>query len=398
MSNRALTLEDLQQIKEDVTKEISKDITKDLMDILKEKGFLGPQGRLNLTGEDEPKSKAAKNDGFTTFGEFLTAAYLVNNKGRSDARLKILQEQTGDAGGFLVPEQYRAELMNDVLEAAFFRPRARVIPITGPTSIPRVNVTTHATSVYGGVVAYWLKEGATLSSNATDPSFGQVRFEPKDLIGYSQVSNQLLADSALALEPLLRFMFSEALTFYEEEAFVNGDGAGEPLGILNADCTVSVAKETGQAATTIVAENLDKMYSRMLPRSANRAVWLAHPDTFPQLAAMSRSVGTGGAPVWISNMAGAPPTTIYGRPVIFTEHCKTLGTTGDVWFVDLAYYVIADRNALAIASSDHVRFATNETVWRFIQRLDGQPWMSSAITPAYGSNTFSPFVKLDARA
>ncbi len=397
---RTFTDEDVQEIKEVIGGELSKDLSRDIEEVMAtaiKKMGLETKNRLPMNGDPEAEG-AELNGKFKSFREFLNTAYLANNKGVADARLKVLAEAAGDTGGFLVPEQFRAELLNDSLETAFFRPRARVIPITGPTNIPRVNVTTHATSVFGGVVAYWRKEGATLSADATQPSFGQVHLTPKELIGYTQASNILLADAALSLEPILRMMFAEALTFYEEEAFVNGDGAGEPVGILQADATVSVAKETGQAATTIVAENLDKMYSRLLPRSQNRAVWLAHPDTFPQLAALSRAVGTGGNSTWVTNMAGGPPTTIYGRPVIFTEHCQTVGTTGDIYLVDLSYYLIADRQALAVSSSEHVRFAQNETVWRFIQRLDGQPWLNSAITPKNGSNTLSPFVKLDTRA
>lgn len=395
---RNYTIDDVEELKGILAKELAADLSKDIHDILRDKGFMDVSSKRLPMGGNPDAEGTELNGRFKNFQEFLMATWRQNNKGVDDARLKTLQEAAGESGGFLVPEQFRAEILNDSLEAAFFRPRARVIPITGPTNIPMLNVTTHATSVFGGVVAYWRKEGATLSTDATDPSFGQIHLNPKELIGYTQVSNLLLSDAAMSLETLLKFLFAEAITFYEEESFMNGDGAGEPMGILNAPCTVSVAKETNQAASTIVAENLDKMYSRLLPRSQNRAVWLAHPDTFPQLAALSRSVGTGGSAVWSTNMAGAPPTSIHGRPVIFTEHCKTLGTTGDIYLVDLAYYLIADRQALAVSSSEHVRFAQNETVWRFIQRLDGQPWLTSAITPRYGTNSLSPMVKLDSRS
>ena len=392
-----LTQEAVAEIRETLSKQLSVDLSKDILDILREKGFHDVSSRRLPLGGDPDAEGATENGKFKRFGEYLSSVYLACNKNQTDARLKILQEASGESGGFLVPEQFRAELLNDMLEEAFFRPRARVIPITGPTAIPRINVTTHSGSVFGGVTAYWRKEGATLSTDATQPTFGQLRLVPKELIGYTEAGNHLLADSAITLEPVLRMIFAEALTFYEEESFINGDGVGEPLGILNSAATVSVAKETGQAAATIVAENLDKMYSRLLPRSQNRAVWLASPDAFPQLAAMSRSVGTGGSVVWVGNMTGAPPTTIYGRPVIYTEHCKSVGTTGDIYLIDPTYYIIGDRQALAISSSEHVKFATNETAWRFVQRLDGAPWMNSAITTKYGSNTLSAFVKLDTR-
>ena len=140
------------------------------------------------------------------------------------------------------------------------------------------------------------------------------------------------------------------------------------------------------------------MYARMLPASLGNAVWIAHNDTFPQLATMSLAVGTGGSAVWMNNGVGGPPMTILGRPVIFTEKAQTLGTAGDIYFADLSYYMIADRQQLEVASSEHTRFSTDETDWRLIQRVDGRPRIDSALTPRNGSNTVSPFVALATRS
>jgi HK97 family phage major capsid protein len=139
------------------------------------------------------------------------------------------------------------------------------------------------------------------------------------------------------------------------------------------------------------------MFARMLPSSRNRAIWIANPNVFPQLAQMSRSVGTGGAPLWVSNMVGGPPSSIYGRPLYFSEHCETLGTVGDIYFVDPFYYLIGDRQALGMAASPHARFTTDQTVWRFVERLDGKPWLETALTPENGA-TLSPIVMLATRA
>ena len=355
-------------------------------------------------GADKSKGSmrvAAKalNGKFRSFGEFLEQIHPSQSlrAGGLDARLKVLGEGQGDQGGFLVPEQFVANLLALSLEQAVIRPRAFTIPMASNTvRIPVVRDTTHASNVFGGVQAYWTPESGSVT--ASEPTFGQAALVAKKLVGYTTASNELLMDNAVGLEALLTRLFPEALAYFEDDAFINGDGAGEPTGILNAGALVSVGAETGQAATTIVAENLDKMYSRMLPTSVGRAVWLAHPDTFPQLAALSRSVGTGGSAVWVANMAGGPPQSIYGRPLIFTEKCKTLGTVGDIYFADLSYYVVGDRQGMTMSASPHVRFTNDETVWRFIQRLDGRPWIESALTPRQGSNTLSPFVALATRS
>ena len=223
---------------------------------------------------------------WTRFAEYLKAIFHKNSfKDQFDARLKANNENDPAAGGFMVPDQFVAQLLMLALEAAVVRPRAFIMPMTGQTmKIPAIQDTSHATTVFGGVQGYWVAEsGAFTESN---PSFRQVVLTARKLLGYTTTSNELMVDSAISAEALLIRLFSDALAYFEDEAFINGTGAGQPLGILNAPALISVAKETGQAATTIVAANLDKMWSRMLSPSKARAVWLANSDTFPQLAAL----------------------------------------------------------------------------------------------------------------
>ncbi len=372
--------------------------------ILKEMLDKTPAGRLPATESVDkgqhrnPHAPGAEQDGeFKNFGDFLQTAWHPNVKQYGTERLKILNEGQGDQGGFLVPEEFRAELMMNSVEMSIVRPRATVIPIGRETvSMPTVRDTTHASTVFGGVLAYWDPEGATMT--ASEPSFGQVNLTARSLTGYTIVSNRLMADSAIPLASVLTQMFGSAISYFEDDAFFTGTGAGQPIGILNANALISVAKETGQAANTIVWENIVKMFARMAPQSMQRAVWVANQDTIPQLATMSLSVGTGGSAVWAQNGAGALPTTILGRPVIYSEKCETLGTAGDLYFVDFSQYLVGDRQALEVSSSEHVRFTTNETAWRFIQRVDGKPWMDSALTPRNGSNTLSAFVNLAVRS
>jgi HK97 family phage major capsid protein len=115
-------------------------------------------------------------------------------------------------------------------------------------------------------------------------------------------------------------------------------------------------------------------------------------------------VGTGGGPVWIGNFAGGtggadtPPMSILGRPVYFTEKCPTLGTTGDLMFADLSFVLVGDRQAMQLSSSEHYRFANDQTSFRIIERVDSRPWLQSALTPHSNStNTLSAFVQLATR-
>ncbi len=326
-----------------------------------------------------------------TSGEHATA------RGKIREVMNAFGSNIPSDGGFLVPERLRAELLRVSLETSFVRPRARVIPMdTKTVAFPTVDSTSNASSVYGGVVGYWTEEGGTLT--ASQARFGQVKLEAWKLTAYAAVPNELFQDALISLQAFIGETFPEALGWFEDIAFINGSGAGQPLGFMRADAAVSVAKESGQPAASIAWENVVKMYSRMLPSSLSRAVWLVNSDTFPELATMALSVGTGGSAIWLNNGQEGPPARILGRPVYLTEKVPTLGTQGDINFVDLGYYLVGDRQQIQTATSEHIQFDQDKTAMRFIERVDGRPWLQAAITPNQGSNTLSPFIKLDTRS
>lgn len=301
-------------------------------------------------------------------------------------------------GGFLIPEELRAGLLEVALESAVVRPRATVIPMqTLRAAMPMLDVTSNVSNVYGGIVAYWTEEAAALVQS--QPRFAQIVLEAKKLTAYTEVPNELIDDSPLSVEAFINERFPKAIANFEDRAFLNGTGVGEPLGMLNTQnsALVTQAIEAGQGTGTIVWENIIKMYSRMLPDSLNSAVWLVPPAAFPELATMALNVGTGGSAVWLMDGRGTPVLTLLGRPVIVTEKVNNTGTLGDLTFADISYYLIGDRMAMSAKSSADYRFGNDMMAYRFIERVDGRPWIQSPITPQNGGPTLSPFVMAAAR-
>jgi len=303
------------------------------------------------------------------------------------------------SGGFLIPEELRSEILQMALETAVVRPRATVIPMSSArVPIPMVDDTSHQSSILGGVQAFWTEEAAPLTES--QGSFGRVVLDAKKLTAYAEVPNELLQD-APAFTGYFDGTFPKAISWFEDIAYLTGTGAGEPQGFITSPVAIQQAIESGQTTQTIVWENIVKMFSRMLPTSLGRAVWIASIDTFPQLATMALSVGTGGGPVWIGgpNQSGAdtPPISILGRPVFFTEKTGPLGTPGDINFVDLSYYLIGDRMEMQVSASEHYKFANDKTAYRVVQRCEGQPWLKSPLTPKNGGPTLSPVVQLASR-
>lgn len=362
--------------------------------------------RKYATGYNPEAPGAALDSQFKNAGEFFRNVWMYKhapNRMSDDVRAKMINilntytEMVPADGGFLVPEALRSELLRVSLESGITRSRARVIPMeTLRVAFPMIDSTTNDGSIHGGMIAYWTQEAAALTQSQA--TFGQIVLEAFKLTGLSKVSNELLADSMISFTALIEQLWPEVLAFFEDLAFIGGTGAGEPLGWLSNAASLSVTKETGQTASTIVWENVIKMYARMLPSSLNRAVWVASPDAFPELATMALTVGTGGSAVWLNNGAGGPPATILGRPLIISEKMNTLGTRGDIAFVDLGYYLIGDRQTMSLATSTHSDFENDMTAFRIIQRVTGRPWLQSAITPANGGSTLSPFVELETRA
>jgi HK97 family phage major capsid protein len=369
-----------------------------------------------------------------SLGEFSYAVYKaeLDAKDRGDteevARLQgfkrklanALSERIPAEGGFLVPEDLRSEILMVALETAVVRPRARIIPMDSlRVPLPMIDDTSHASSVYGGVVGYWTEEGAALTASA--PSFGRLVLEAKKLTAYTTIPNELLQDSVTPLDTWFNMFFPRAIAWFEDVAFIGsattGTGAGEPQGFLNSPAAVKVAaSNTGHQIAFI---DVAKAYSRMWPASLNSAVWLCSPDVLLQLQQLAvQPVSTTGGttqtvapPGWLTagqaiDYPGAGNGEpggyrLMGRPLIVSEKmpsCSSSNTTtaGSLTFIDMDYYLIGDRQTMQIASSADYLFANDLMAYRVIERLDGRFWLQSAITPENGSsNTLSPLVLVD---
>ena len=387
---------------------IADELKKGLDEFMTENGVNRPDVSINIqqapqhgAGYNKRAIGAPLDDEFTDTVDFMQSIWFQNQEG-IDRWRKIRNDYSSldpSSGGFLVPERLRAELLRISLESAIVRPRARVIPMDSATvPFPTIDATSNATNVFGGITGNWTEEGGTLTE--TEARFGRILLKASKLACRSDVPNEMLSDSIISFAAFIDDIFPAAISWFEDIAFIDGSGVGQPLGVMNSPALVSVAKETGQDADSIVWENLINMFSRMLPSSLNSAVWLAHIDTFPQLATMSLAVGTGGSAIWMNNGVEGPPMTILGRPVIFTEKMQTVGGGGsgkDIAFIDFSYYLIGDRQQMRAESSSHAQFAADITVFRIIERVDGRGWLESAITPRNGTNTLSPFITLDER-
>lgn len=247
----------------------------------------------------------------------------------------------------------------------------------------------------GAVQMYWIGEGGTYT--ASRPKLRRYELKLGKLVGLVYATDENLQDAA-QLESLIMREYPKEFDFQANNKIFRGSGAGEPMGVLNAPGKVSVAKETGQAAATVVYQNLLKMWSRMWAPSRATAIWLYNQDVEPQLFSMALAVGTAALEAKFVQFDQNGQLRIFGRPAFPLEQASTLGTQGDIALVDPEQYLTVGKGSLDVASSIHVAFTTGEQTFRFTARFNGGPLWNSALTPAQGTNTLSPYVVLDTRA
>lgn len=345
---------------------------------------------------------------FRTLGDMLNSVVVAARSQGSDVDPRLstraatgLSEGVPSDGGFLVQEDFSATLLERVYEIGQISSRVDVIPISATANKLVMNGIDEDSRVtgsrFGGIRAYWADEAETKTASA--PKFRQISLTLRKIIGLVYATDELLEDT-VALEGIISRGFSSEINFLVEDSILNGDGAGKPLGVLNSGCLVTVTKETGQLANSVVYENIIKMWSRMWARSRPSAIWLINQDVEPELFNLGITVGTGGTPAYLppGGLSASPFGTLFGRPVIPVEYCATLGTVGDIVLADFATYLMIDKGGIQSASSIHVRFLNDESVFRFVYRVDGQPSWFNALTPFKGTNTLSPFVALATRA
>ena len=339
------------------------------------------------------------NGGFNKgFGEFLRAVRNACIDGKMDGRLKTtghMETGVDSQGGFLCPEEWADQIMNIGMETAIVRPRAQIIKATSDSlKVGRIVESSRASTLFGGISFTWTAEAGEKATLISKPTLGELELTPHKLVGGCFVSNELMAD----YDNFAAFMtqsFGQALRYEEDYIFIWGTGAGQPLGIMNSGALKTTARSTyGPIGGGVDIADIGRLAGGLLPACWPTAVWLVHPSVFTNF----------------DNTAGANTSTIYeisnfeclGRPIIMTDKCEQTPVLGDIILADFNHYVIADRSLEISASRDanysSMGFLTDETFWRVVLRVDGQPIMDAPITPRNGTDTQSAFVALTAES
>lgn len=277
----------------------------------------------------------------------------------------VLSEGIDTDGGYLVPEEYDRRLIDGLTEENIFRKLATTITTSGERKI----------NIAGSKpAAAWIDEGEELTFG--DAKFAQINLDAHKLHVAVKVTEELLYDNAFGLENYLLRAFSKALGNAEEDAFLNGDGAGKPLGIFaetgGADVGVTAASATAITADEII--NL--VYSLKRPYRKN-AKFIMNDQTISLL----RKLKDGNqAYLWQPSVQAGEPDRLFGYEVLTSPYVPVVEAGKPVIaFGDFSYYNIGDRGTRSFAELKEL-FAGNGMIG-FVakERVDGKLVLPEAI-------------------
>ena len=277
----------------------------------------------------------------------------------------VLQEGVDADGGYLVPEEYDSRLIDGLEEENIIRKLGHRITTSGERKI-NIAATKPA--------AAWIDEGEALTFS--DATFSQINLDAHKLHVAVKVTEELLYDNAFQLENYIIEEFYKALANAEEDAFINGDGTGKPLGILatNGGAEVGV---TAASATAITADEvINLVYSLKRPYRKN-AVFILNDQT---IATLRKLKDGNGAYMWQPALVAGEPDKLLGYPVYTSAYMPTIEAGAKtIIFGDLSYYNIGDRGSRSFAELREL-FAGNGMVG-FVakERVDGKLVLPEAI-------------------
>lgn len=404
-ADRDLTSEELAQFEAHMAEASSLQARIERMEQL-EATDMGVEVAADATITVEENSAKDPKRGFNSMGDFFKSVQSAAIAPHAmDKRLLIgaaapgagtyMNEGSGADGGYAIPPAFSTDIWRASLEDGSLLPMTANTEVTGNSMVFPKDETTPWSS--DGVQAYWRGEAA--QANASKPVLSTSMLRLHELMVLVPITNELLSDAS-ALGSYLSPLASERIQWKTNEAILFGTGNNQPMGCLSSNALVTVAKETGQTAASIVQMNISKMRSRLKTGELKNAVWIGNPDILPQLESMT----VGQIPIFLPPgtglREGGYDGTLNGRPLILTEHANALGAQGDLSLVSLkGYRTITKAGGIQTDTSMHIYFDANATAFRFIFRLDGQPIMQKPITPPQGksTNTRSYFVTLGAR-
>lgn len=342
--------------------------------------------------------------GFSGPGEFY-GAIRRQSFGQHDQRLDALRSAVGATGhgensqdGYLAPPQLAGDLFSAVDEFAD-EDLYRLCDVE-PSAASHVEFDRDEglTWTSGEITAKWRDEGGSMTPQRTKPP-QKATLKPESMYVFVKSSDELLADAPRMFNRLTK-KSAAAIIYKRNTALLEGTGVGQPIGVFSSSngALITVAKESGQAADTIVKANIDKMYNNLLPRSKGRARWMCGPGVLMALEGIYQANSNLFMPA--GGLQDTPLARLRGMAAMESEYIPQLGDANDISLIDFSGIKVVERQGIQYATSIHIYFDTAEQAFRWTLRWNAMPKLSAPLTRNKGSSAYnlSHFVTLAERA
>ena len=354
----------------------------------------GQGARAGIPGPESKKE-------FDNVGDFMQAV-VRHYRGRGDDERLTWDDNAGiaaqdgqrmddgSAGGFLVPTQFRDTLLRVDPQEAIIEGRSNVMeagtPPDAAVSMPALDQTgSSPDNVYGGVAVDWIGEGDTKPQ--TEAGFREVELQPHEIAAHVPLTDKLMRNAPAMTQQVERLMRG-ALAAARERAYLQGDGVGKPIGMIDAGATYAVNRST---ANEIAYEDIDAMCARLL--MGGSPYWLATQGAYTQF---TRLQDPNGDYVWQQNAIEGSPGSLFGYPVFWHQRSPSLGTKGDLTLVNSDPYYLVKPGSGPFVAMGYINddFTKNRTRIKVFHNVDAKPWLTEPFTQENGYQV-SPFVTLD---
>lgn len=314
----------------------------------------------------KPEMQSGKEKTGRASDEYKSAFWrAMRNKYSYDVQ-NALQVGTDSEGGYLVPDEFEAILIQSLIEENILRQIANIITTSsGDKKIP---------VVASKGTASWVDEEGNIPDS--DDEFSQVTLSAYKVATMIKVSEELLNDSAFNLEKYIAKEFGRRIGSAEEEAFVVGNGTGKPTGIFNSTGGADVGVTTASATTIAMDEIIDLFYSLKAPYRRN-ATFLLNDATVKKIRKLKDGSGQY---LWQPSIKIGQPDTILNKPFKTSTYVPAVASdTKTIAFGDFRYYWIADRQGRSFQRLNELYAATGQVGFRATQRVDGKLTLSETI-------------------
>lgn len=290
--------------------------------------------------------------------------------GLTSEHVNSLSEGSDTAGGYLVPEEFESQMTENLVMADPIRAGATVVRTGSDRNIPIETDT--------GTFGYVAEAGTFAES---DPTVGRVILSAFKSGGIIKVSEELLQDSAFAVEPYLQRLASRRYNTLEQTAHAVGSGSGQPKGIFVTTDVGGVAPLNvggGVSATAVITgDDMIELFHKLARSYRDRAVFITG-DTMVKM--LRKLKGEDNQYLWQPGLVAGQPDRILGRPVLVSDGAPTPAvSTVSIVIADLSYYMIVDRLGLSMQVLKELYAATGQVGFRFSKRGDGRMTFAPAM-------------------